>query len=51
MTLWWSHEYPGLTSEEQGSGHLSQGPSEYLGTSALWIPAAIDTQVLDPQRR
>lgn len=51
MTLGWSQEYPGLTSEERESGHLSLGDSEYLGTSALWIPAAADTLVLDPQCR
>lgn len=51
MTLWLIHKYPGLVFEELQSGYLSLGHSENLGTSALWIPAAVDTLTLNPPCR
>lgn len=51
MTFSLTHKYPGPILEEQESGYLSLGHSENLGTSALWIPAAVDTLILDPQCR
>lgn len=51
MTLWLTYQYHGLVSEEQESGYLSLEHSENLGTSAFWIPAAIDTLLLASQCR
>lgn len=48
LTLWLAHKYPGLIPEEQEAGCLCLGHSENLGTSALWIPAEIDTLILIP---